>query len=151
MSTNIVGIRDAVLSHALSLGYFDRVDAHEPKNSPGKGLHASVFLKSLMPVRSSGLASTSAVMVFTVRIERDMIASPEDEIDIDVLMAADALFVAYSGDFELGGLIREVDLLGAYGTPLSLESGYLKQDSTLYRVLVITLPLVINDVWSQVA
>jgi hypothetical protein len=44
-----------------------------------------------------------------------------------------------------------VDLLGAHGIPLSARAGYDEQDSKMFRVMDINLPLVINDVWQQTA
>jgi hypothetical protein len=42
-----------------------------------------------------------------------------------------------------------VDLLGQFGTPLSAQAGYVNQDGRLFRIMTITLPLVVNDVWGQ--
>jgi hypothetical protein len=58
---------------------------------------------------------------------------------------------AYSGDFELGGNVRNVDLLGQASEGLTAQAGYLEQDGKLYRVMTINLPLIVNDVWNQVA
>lgn len=145
-------IIDAACSHALSLGEFDQVNGHEPKRAPGNGLSASVWAQSLRPIQArSGLASTSALLVLNIRAMTSMLAEPQDGIDPALVGAVDALLRAYSGDFELGGLVANVDLLGAYGPGLSAEAGYLNQDQQLYRVVVITLPLVVNDLWSQAA
>jgi len=35
--------------------------------------------------------------------------------------------------------------------PLSALAGYLNQDGKLYRVMTVTLPIIINDIWAQVA
>lgn len=145
-------IIDAACSHALSLGEFDQVNGHEPKRAPGNGLSASVWAQSLRPIQArSGLASTSALLVLNIRAMTSMLAEPQDGIDPALVGAVDALLRAYSGDFELGGLVANVDLLGAYGPGLSADAGYLNQDQQLYRVVVITLPLVVNDLWSQAA
>lgn len=151
MSFNAGTLVDAAVSHAQALGVFERVNAHEPKNAPGNGLSAAVWAQSLWPVpRGSGLASTTARLVLNVRIYSNMVAEPQDMIDPNVISAVDLLMNAYSGDFELGGNVRNVDLLGQAGVPLSAEAGYLNQDGRIYRVMTITLPLIINDVWSQV-
>ncbi|MET8987757.1 hypothetical protein ABZW49_20110 [Nonomuraea wenchangensis] len=80
-----------------------------------------------------------------------MLQEPADAIDPAMLAALDALMSAYSGDFDLGGRIRNVDLLGQTGPPLSAQAGYLEQDGNTYRVFTVTLPLLINDVWDQEA
>jgi hypothetical protein len=151
MSLDIDAIFDAVVSHALASGYFDRVGAHEPKNAPGLGLSAAVWVDLIKMVQSSGLASSSALLVFNVRLYSSMLQEPQDAIDPNLVKANSALFLAYAGDFTLGGLVREVDLLGAQGAPLQSKAGYLTQDSKQYRVFTITLPVVVNDVWDQVA
>lgn len=150
MALNLLPITQALQSHALASGWFDRVDGHEPKNAPGKGLSAAVWLQKLdaVPARS-GLAVSSARVEMSIRVSTPMLTDPEDAIDPELLSAVDALLTAYSSDFQLGGLITAVDLLGAYGTPLGARAGYLTQDQTPYRVMTITLPLILDDQWTQ--
>ena len=150
MALGASAILAAVESHALALGHFDRVNRHEPKSAPGNGLTAAIWVQNLRPVAAaSGLTSTSARLELSVRVQMGMLAEPQDEIDTRILVAVDALMAAYSGDFELGGQIRNVDLLGALGDPLAADAGYLEQDSKLYRVVVISLPIIVNDLYVQ--
>jgi hypothetical protein len=142
-------LQSAIAGHAQSLGIFERVTGHEPKNSPGTGLSCAIYFARLGPARGSGLASSSASVVFVVRIYSNMLQEPQDEIDPAILGATDRLIAAYSGDFELGGLIRCVDIFGMAGTPISAQAGYLRQDETTYRTVDITLPLVVNDAWAE--
>ncbi len=78
-----------------------------------------------------------------------MMDEPQDDTDEKVLVATCALMALYSGDFELGGQVMEVDLEGAHGFPLAAKAGYLNQDGKLYRVMVIQIPLIVNDVFTQ--
>lgn len=150
MSLDITTILDGIVSHAMALGLFERVNQHEPKNAPGNGLTAAVWADSIAPTPTgSGLASTSARVVFNVRIYSSANAEPADAIDPNILAATSALMGAYSGDFELGGSVRNVDLLGQGGVPLSAQAGYLQQDGRLYRVMTLVLPVLVNDVWEQ--
>lgn len=151
MTVDLRAIRDMVVTHALTSGYFERVNSHEPKNAPGNGISAAIWARSLVPAKSSGLAATSGLLVFSIRITGNMLAEPQDDIDANLLDATSGLMNLYSGDFELGGNVRSVDLLGMAGVPMSMEAGYLNQDGKMLRAMVITLPLIINDVWSQVA
>lgn len=145
-------IIDAVVSHAAASGHFERVNAHEPKNAPGHGLTAAVWVQRIAPLAlQSGLAATSALLLINVRVYQNMIAEPQDAIDPNVSAAVDALIRAYSSDFTLDGLVSDVDLLGRHGTPLSAEAGYVPQDNKLFRVMTITVPTIINDVWPQSA
>lgn len=152
MALDIRTILDAVESHALASGFFQAVNGHEPKSAPQNGLTCAVWVEQIGPARGgSGLASTSTRLALFVRLYTPMMSEPEDAIDPDMMTALDALLAAYSGDFELGGLIRQVDLLGAYGDPLSARAGYLTTSGAEYRVMTITLPLIVSDLWEQVA
>jgi hypothetical protein len=149
MSLDVVAVLDGIVSHALASGLFERVNTHEPENPPGNGLSAAVWADRIEPARSSGLAATSVRVAFLVRIYASMLQEPADAIDPDMLTATSTLLGAYSGDFELGGSVRQIDLLGTAGVPLSAQAGYITQDSVLYRVMTIVLPVIVNDVWEQ--
>ena len=150
MAIDATGILDAVVSHALASGFFDRVNTHEPKSAPPSGLTCAIWVQSIGPVPlGSGLASTTGRLGLQVRLYTSMTAEPQDAIDPGLMRAVDGLLAAYSGDFELGGLVRNVDLLGAYGDPLSARAGYLNVDGKLMRIMDITLPLIVNDLWTQ--
>lgn len=151
MSINATEILSRVVSHAMTLGRFERVNQHEPKNAPGKGLSASVWMDSIAPARGgSGLSKTTGRLVLNVRLYSSFIMEPQDAIDPELLTACDELLAAYSGDFELGGTVKQIDLMGQYGTPLSAQAGYLNQDGMMFRVMTITLPVIVNDLWEQV-
>jgi hypothetical protein len=152
----IVSIYDALMSHSQALGIFQQTVDHEPRSMPGPKLTCAVLLGDFGPApRGSGLASTSARLEFSVRIYSPAMATPDGARDRDVLSAACQLMAAYSGDFEFEnvpeGLIRNVDLLGAYGDPLKAQPGWLQQDGGYYRIEEITVPLILNDVFAQVA
>lgn len=152
MNLDPTAILNAVQTHALASGYFDRVNGHEPKAAPGNGLSAAVWVDDLVPVAArSGLATVSALLVVNVRLYSNMTQEPQDAIDPNLLLAATALYSAYSGHFTLGGIATNVDLLGAHGRPMRCQAGYLEQDRRLYRVYTITLPIVVDDVWAEAA
>jgi len=144
-------ITDAIVSHALASGHFEAVNGHEPKSAPtAAGLTAAVWCDAGRPIPEiSGLNRTSGIIIWNVRLYCSFLSQPEDSIDPRLTNAVHALLTAYSGDFELGGNVRNVDLLGAYSDGLSWRAGYLNQDSRVYRVCTITFPVVINDLWSQ--
>ncbi len=151
MALDVSGISDQVVSHASATGLFETVNGHEPKNAPGNGLSAAVWLQSVEPFPGgSGLQAVTIVLTYTIRIYLNFQSQPYDSIDPALLQAADALFSAYAGDFTLGGKVRDVDLFGESGSKLKGEAGYLDQDGKKYRAFVINLPLVINDVWAEV-
>lgn len=147
MSIGITALLDEIVSHAMKLGVFEKVNTHEYKSAPGKGLFCEIWSENIVPATRSGLASTSVVVTFNVRLRTDMISEPQDAIDPRILDAVDKLMTAYTGDFELGGNARNVELL----TGARADAGYLNQDNKIFRIMTITLPVTVNDVWTQEA
>jgi hypothetical protein len=139
-----------VTSHASALNLFADVNGHAPENPPGHGASYAVWLSSITPVpAASGLAATSGRVEFTGHIYTKLRAKPLNQVDPNVLLLACDLIGAYSGDFTLGGTVRDVDLLGAHGTALQMQAVYADFQGTPLRVAEITLPIIINDVWGQ--
>ena len=151
-SAAVLSLFDQLKSHALRLGVFDRVATHEPKNAPGNGLSCSIWVESIDPLPdASSLIATSGRVAFHVRIYSNMLQEPQDDIDPQILIAVTTLMGEYSQNFTLGGTVRNVDLLGAHGEALRAQAGYLDISKHMHRVMVITLPIIINDLWTQVA
>jgi len=148
---NIQAIVDALTSHALTTGQFERVNGHEPKSAPHTGVSYALWVDTIDPIVGSGLAETSGRVAFMARVYTNMTQEPQDGIDPAIMTAIDVMMTEYSGDFELGGNVRHVDLLGIYGPPLSAKAGYIEQDKRLFRVMTLIIPLIINDIWSQAA
>ncbi|MFF7837550.1 hypothetical protein ACFZC6_01750 [Streptomyces ossamyceticus] len=153
MTLNLSTYRDVLTSHAQATGLFGQVLGHEPISAPGSGLTAAFWVSRVGPVpNGSGLKSTTARLELMATLLEPADTEPADGVDVDMVGAVDALLAAYSGDFEPGGNVRMVDLLGAYGTPLSAAFGYTRfAGGTTYRAATLTIPLIINDVWGQVA
>lgn len=141
----------AVMSDIQACGWFDYVNLHEPKRKPGKGLNAFLWVQGIKPMAlASGLAATSARVVFTIRCFSNMFKEPLDLIDPNLTKAVSSIMRRYHGNFDFGGIIRNVDLLGHFGVELDAVSGYTEIDGTLYRIMDITVPCIVNDVWPQV-
>lgn len=143
---------DALISHALSLGYFTSVNSVDTGSTPSNdGLSGVLWSRRTraLPARS-GLNSTSALVTFMMRLFHSANSDPLGEIDPRMIDATDALLNAYSGDFTLGGLVAYIDLLGEHGEGLGSDSGWLDMgEDRKFRIVDITIPLVINDVWNQ--
>ena len=149
---DVQGLIDAVVSHAEASGRFAAVQTHEPKAAPSARLSCAVWAQRVRPAAAaSGLAATSAVVEMNVRLYRSMLSEPQDVIDPEMVKAADVLMEDYTGDFTLGGAVLKVDLLGAYGAPLEAQAGYLTIGQTMFRVITITVPMVVADAWTQTA
>jgi hypothetical protein len=148
---NTLGFFQAIETHLLKLGRFDQVNRHEPKNAPGNKMVAAIMSGPISGATGSGLASTTSRVEFTIRIYVNMMAQPLDGTDPDLIAATDLVINSFSGDFTLGGTIMAVDLQGMAGAPLGSTPGYISQDNVLYRVMDITLPLLVADAWAQAA
>lgn len=150
MSLAIKDLISAATTHVAESGYFEQVNEHEPKSSPGNGLTAAVWVQDIKPIPAlSGLNTTTVRVVLNLRLFTNMLSEPQDAIDPNMVEALDWVLGAYTGDFTLGGLIRNIDLLGAHGLALEAEAGYVKQDKGLFRVYTVTIPLLVNDLWIQ--
>lgn len=137
--------------YAARSGYFDSVNGHEPKAAPGSGVSASFWVNDLRTIQSSGLASVSVRLEFACRIAMNMLTEPQDDIDPSVMDATDSMFLALCGDFDFGSQVRYIDLLGSDGEPLRAQAGYVDQDSKKFRVMVIFIPILINDAYVMVS
>ena len=150
--TDFNAILDVPRSHAMASGVFESVEGHEPKNAPQNGITAATWVQRIIPLPGgSGLAATSGLLTLFFRIYQNFLSEPADGIDPALLTATDVMMTALSGDYQLGGTVRNIDLLGQFSDGLSAQAGYLNQDSKLFRVMDITIPVVINDLWTQVA
>ena len=140
-----------VVSDVMTLGIFETVNSHEPKSAPQNGLVASVWMDSITPTgRASGLASISGVVTLNIRCYSSMLQQPLDAIDPNLMTAASAILNQFSGEFTLGGTVRDIDLLGMYGKPLSAQAGYINVDNKMFRVMTIMVPVIINDMFTEV-
>jgi hypothetical protein len=149
VAIDINAILAAVQSHAQGTGYFDSVVLHEPKSAPSTGSTAAIWANRIRPTMQSGLISVSVSLVLNIRLYASMLQEPQDAIDASLAIAADALFSAYCGDFELGSTARNIDIFGSEGFDMECVFGYINQDGTLFRTADITLPIVVNDVWTE--
>jgi len=147
---DMLGLLNKMESHAAATGHFDRVNTFEPKSAPGSGVTCAIWADRIRPAKS-GLSATSVRINWTIRIYTSMTSEPADSIDPNLLSAVDVLMEAYTGNFTLDGTIRSVDLLGIEGEPMEAKAGYIEQDRKLFRVVDINLPVIVNDIWTEVS
>lgn len=147
--TAVLDLFNRIQSHAMTLGLFETVNTHEPKSKPGNGLTCAIWIQTIRHVNSSGLAATSGVVSLRARLYTSMLTQPYDMIDPNLTAAAATLLAAYSGDMELGQTVRNIDLLGQTGESLSAQAGYVDLDRKMFRIIDVTIPVIINDLWAQ--
>lgn len=155
MSLDIAALINAARDHALATGLFALINGHDPDTPIPDGLDAAVTLRSIRPSkRVSGLSATGAAVTLTMNIYSKALddqATPTqlDQIDPAVGDATSAMIGLLSGDYTLGGMVFAVDLLGMNGLPLGAENRSIKIAATIYRFVSITIPLLIDNVWTQ--
>lgn len=149
MALNITSILDGLVSHAMGTGYFQQVNEHESKQSAFEGLTCEIWVEQVRPVKTSGLASTSIMIQFQVRMYAGTMAEPYDDTDANLVVALDALMRDYISDFTLGGLLRHVDVFGAHSNGVRASTGFVNHDGKEFRVFSINLPCIVDDLWDQ--
>ena len=149
---NLAGMLSALADVAKSSGLVERALMHEPIQAPGSGISAAFWAATdfLTPVQErSGLAATSVRALFHGRLYAPLDVDSADAVEQTLMAATDALLTSLNGAFTLGGLVANIDLLGAFGIAVGAEAGYVNFGDGWYRTITISLPLVINDAWMQ--
>jgi hypothetical protein len=137
----------AVVSHAQALGVFDSVNGAQPTTVPNDGVTCAVWAQEIDPdSQASGLAATAVDVELNVRLYMALNSENPDVIDPAMMNACSQLLGAYNGDFTLDGLVRNIDVMRA-----KAAAGYIEQAGQILRIMTITLPMVINDLWEQSA
>lgn len=148
----LTDITDYVQQTAL----FDSVQSFELDGNIGHFV-AAVFPASdaLEPVEGlSGINVTSLRVTFIVRLYLAVSQQTPDVIDPKMVNATATIMRKFNGRFTFGETVYAIDLLGESGIKLSARAGYLKVGSpdapALYRIMDITVPVLLADVWPQV-
>lgn len=153
MSLDVQANIDAIRDLALSTERFAVINGHEPATPLDSGLTAAVWMQKIGPSKKfSGLSATAASVIFMMRIYTPAVTADLDAIDPAVGDAVSAMIGLLSGDFTLGDTVFAVDLLGMNGVQLDAKAGYTNiagPPATLYRIMDIVIPLVIDAVWTQ--
>jgi len=147
--TNVVDLAAAQTSGGNPL-FVDVLD-YECRAMPPDGIIASVYFNRLAGAPAdSGLSKTTGILVLNMRLYVSTVRQPYGAVERSIVAAAQQMVGALSADFTLSGSVRNVDLLGATGVLLTAEGGYIPgQDGKLMRVVTITVPAIVNDVWDQ--
>jgi hypothetical protein len=141
---------DRIQSLSLATGLFDAVNTAEPKTPPGTGITCGIWVNRILPIDTSGLDTITIRLDFNVRIYSSLVIFPSDIIDPNIVRATSTLMDKFAQDLDLGGLAREIDFFGSYGVPMDAQAGYLAQPGgVVNRVMTITLPIIVNDVWKE--
>ena len=135
---------DIAVSKLMAMGQFGDVLDHEPKNAPASGYTAAAWMVGASPApTASGLGTVTMVYVLNIRLYRNMLEEPAD--DKGLLERADQIYDDFLGDFDLGSTVRNVDVFGEQGDAMTATTGYVEVGGTMYRIIDIVLPVVVNN------
>lgn len=145
MSLSLKELLNRVGSWVSRTGAFGPVVTQEPMSAPGAdGMTAGVWLQSMRPARSSGLASVSWRVTIIVRAY--VRANTGEQRDERMMTGIDLFLASLLADLSLDGLVRKVDVFGEEGQALDVATGYMAVgEATPYRTVTVTLPVIIND------
>ena len=143
---NLTNTLDRIVTYLQGDGGISSAQAGDPKAPPVgvTRVFASVIMRSTSIVALT-LNGTIELHVILIRLYRDMLAEPQKSIEIDLATAAQRIQADIAGEYDLGGSIRSVDVGGSYGEPLRTDWGYVTISNTMYRIVDITVPLLVDD------
>lgn len=152
MAFDIEATLDSIESKVASSGHVREVTVGEPKAPPSaEGITAAIYMASA-EVSQVSLNSTIERHIITIRLYNLGLHEPTMDRDSALDAAMADLLEDILGDFDLGATIRNVDVGGELGVPLSNDWGYVEIGGPpSYRVIELTLPLIVDDSATLVA
>lgn len=136
-----------IQSYAQQLGIFQGVDLHDPWNAPGNQMFCSINLGPTRPLAAaSGMTAVSGQVMLVIRVWSSALQKPLDGIDPALLSAVCSLMGALAGGFTLNESVRNVDLFG-----MSAQPAYVDFEGKPFRVVEISVGIVINDMFAEAA
>lgn len=146
MAFNITETLRQVQSHAAASARFSQTQLGEPFDAPvGAALLASVSMQAVSVVGLYLDGGTKEVHTVMLRIYRDVLKQPQADGETELAIAASELMQDIAEDFTLGARVREVDVAGQFGQPLAADWGHITIGSTIYRIVDIVIPIIVDD------
>uniref|UniRef100_A0A6M3XKI5 Uncharacterized protein n=1 Tax=viral metagenome TaxID=1070528 RepID=A0A6M3XKI5_9ZZZZ len=134
----------AISSYIQASGYVQKSTIGEPESPPGERLAASVYMGNISIV-SLTLNTTIEVHTVILRLYMDMLAEPTEGIEFKLAEVVSGIFHDLLGEYDLGTTIRNVDAGGIYGSPLRATWGYVDVGGKMYRIVDMSIPLIVDD------
>jgi hypothetical protein len=123
---------------------------HEPVAAPAQVPAVALWGAAVEPVGAvSGLSEVSGRLTVTARIYAAKAQLMNDQAEALMLTLTCALLGGLAGAFTLGGTAMFIDLLGAHGQKLTAIPGYLDHGDTKFRVSEVTVPIIIDPLWTE--
>jgi hypothetical protein len=145
---------DAIASIGLRIGLYEAVLLAEPKSAPTQdGCVLAVWCSNWVPVpHMSGQAETAMLLLLRARAYWSFIKIPEDEIDKELSMRADALHRELNLDINIGlgdDVGVEIDLLKQASDGVNTALGFIKLDEKIFRVADTEIPILTTAYYTQ--
>lgn len=156
LDDRIDGIFAEIKNPIMALGIFKTVAFYEPKAAPPAD-HCALWGDRLRAIpRRSGLATAAFLMMINCRIynsygSADFVDQTAAAVEPKVFRAAAAVMGEFIGNFTLETLDGNIDVLGDNGFALDAVPGYINHDGIIFRVITVQIPVIINDLFAEVA
>lgn len=123
---------------------------HDPRVPPTALPALALWLGPIEPIGEvSGLSEVSGRITVQGRLYICDAQKVSDKTEEQLLTLMSAVLGGFAGAFTLGGDVMMVDLLGAYGAKITAQPGYATYDGAAYRVAEITVPVIIDPLWTE--
>ena len=144
MPFNITNTLNALNSHLRATGIVKHSQIGEYKSVPNtQELFAALWMTSSR-VAMTTLADTIEVHGVTVRLYWGAFEQPIEDIEFKVAQAVSDIVNEWASDYTLGGTVRNIDIGGELGTPLSMTWGYADVSGLIYRIVDMEISLIVD-------
>lgn len=118
----------------------------QPFTAPAqtKRVAAAVWFVSWLPTLT--LATSVEGFILNVRLHVDAFAKPQEEHELALTDTFSEFTTDIQQDYTLGGVVREIDIAGQFTDGMSAEAGRITLSDKMYRIIDITVPVIVNDV-----
>jgi hypothetical protein len=147
MAFEIGSTLHAIETYVQKLGLFQTVQIGEPKSPPGQGIHAAIFMTSVSVNMVYAGGDTRENHVVTVRVYKDMLAEnyePQQNLESDLASVLSKLMSNLLGDTDLESTVMSIDAAGMDGSSMNANFGYVDVGGSMYRIVDVTVPLIVN-------
>jgi hypothetical protein len=144
MPFNITSTLDTLNSHLRKTGVIRHSQIGEYKSIPNtKECYAAIWMSDAR-VAMATLADTIEVHTVTVRLYWGAFEEPIVNIELGLAKAVSDIVNEWSGDFTLGATVRNIDIAGELGTPLTSVWGYADVSGLIYRIVDLEVSLIVD-------
>lgn len=146
MTVNLKDTIQVIQNHLTASAIFADVQIGEPMSAPDTGDKAwAAILLGPRRILETTLATSIEERSVIIRIYINVKREPQQDIEFEMDEIASDTLSRLGGDFELGGDIRQIWVVGMTGAPAYQTVGV-----NMYRLMDIMVPMIVDDsvTWS---